>query len=135
MSCKTCARQRHLARNPSADATGDTGDGTVGNDSPYAHWTYTYNATQAVNSYTCARADSSLSYDTYTGAFPWEASEQELPEDDNSTATTSDTALQMANATFFQTTAGQNKWVAARQLSLQASMARASSVDLHHLQA
>ncbi len=112
--------------------TGDAGDGTVNNDSPYAHWTYTYNATKTANSYTCATADGASAYDTYTGVFPWDPSEQEIGDpseeelllDDyygdtnsisnnstwtNSTYVPTDAELQMSNASFFSAVAGSNK--------------------------
>ncbi len=121
--------------------TGDSGDGTVSNDPPFAHWTYTYNATLSANNYTCARADGASAYDAYTGAYPWgpsdaeqddsaeeaeaeaeDPSAEELLADDYDSSTDYDSvsfnstsgnnaAMQMANATFYNTTAGSNKWV------------------------
>jgi hypothetical protein len=116
--CMTYVRTAISKRSNLLVVIGDAGDGAVNNDPPYAHWAYTYAATQLANNYTCARADSSMAYDVYTGAFPWDPSEQDPPENDTSSTSSSgiDAELQMANATFFSSTAASNKWVAARSM-------------------
>lgn len=78
---------------------GDAGDGTISNDAPFAHWTAAYSTIQAANTHTCAVADSSSSYDTYTGLAPWEEDE---------TGTTNSTA-DMQDPVKFAAADGQNK--------------------------
>lgn len=91
---------------------GDAGDGTIWNETPFAHWGHTYRSLQLANNYTCATADSSTAYDAYTGAYPWEPFWDVVPEDDgNSTAGANKAEMQMANATFFNSTSGRNKCV------------------------
>lgn len=96
---------------------GVAGDGTVHNDPAYAHWAYTYRQIQQANNYGCASADSSLTYNAYTGVFPWQLTSQELPDDDSNRTGSLEAQMQMANASFFSSVAGQNKWVPAGWLA------------------